>query len=69
MAYFIKGLDNDNGDDIIIDYNYYERLAISESSDSNDSEEYSNQSGNESAIGFMSLNVIEENYINDIYSE
>jgi hypothetical protein len=38
-------------------------------SDFNDSEEYSNQSGNESAIGFMNLNVIKENYVNDIHSE
>nr|CAG8452508.1 2298_t:CDS:2 [Entrophospora candida] len=56
----------------------YERLAISEStessdsSDSNDasnSEKYSNQSENESTLGFMNLNDIEEIYVNDIYSE
>nr|CAG8576476.1 10911_t:CDS:1 [Entrophospora candida] len=68
-----KGVDN--GDDTIIDYNKYERLAISESSESSDSnnasdsEEYSNQSRNEPAIGFMNLNVLEENYVNDIHSK
>ena len=62
----------DNSDDIIIDYDKYERLAISESSESNDasnSEKYSNQSENESTLGFMNLNDIEEIYVNDIHSE
>nr|CAG8529630.1 3512_t:CDS:2 [Entrophospora candida] len=54
------------------------RLAISESSepsdssDSNDasnSEKYSNRSENESTLGFMNLNDIEEIYVNDICSE
>ena len=63
----------DNSDDIIIDYDKYERLAISESSDSSDSndasnsEKYSNQSENESTLGFMNLNDIEEIYVNDIH--
>nr|CAG8433746.1 2067_t:CDS:2 [Entrophospora candida] len=68
-----KGVDN--SDDIIIDYDKYERLAISESSessdsnDASDSEKYSNQCENESTPGFMNLNVIEEIYVNDIHSE
>nr|CAG8544862.1 6621_t:CDS:2 [Entrophospora candida] len=60
---------------VIVRMQKFKRLAISESSESSDSnnasdsEEYSNQSRNEPAIGFMNLNVLEENYVNDIHSK